>query len=92
MRVLKPAPTTVAGLLRAMEPVSGFVLPNDFSDAMLLLSGPALPITLAQYDAVLARGMREKCDVYKFRGGWVTYGSANGGYALWQLEVKPIPV
>jgi len=88
----KPAPKTVAGLLRAMEPVRGFVLPDDFSEAMLLLSGPVLPITMAQYDAVLERGKREKCDVYKFRGGWVTYGSSNGGFALWELEVKPIPV
>jgi hypothetical protein len=88
----KPAPKTVDGLLRAMEPVRGFVLPDDFSEAMRLLSRPVFPITVEQYDAVLARGMREKCDVYNFRGGWVTYGSSNGGFALWELEVKPIPV
>ena len=92
MSVLKPAPTNVAGLLRAMEPVRGFVLPYEFSDAMLLLWGPVLPITMAQYDAVLERGKREKCDVYTFRGGWVTYGNTLAGFALWQLEAKPIPV
>lgn len=90
MKVLKPAPTSVAGLLRTMEPVSGFVLPPDFSDAMRLLSRPVVPITKMQYDAVLERGQREKCDVYSFRGGWVTYGTADGNYALWPLVAKPV--
>ena len=90
MKVLKPAPTTVAGLLRAMEPVSGFVLPLDFSVAMRMLCRPVVPITKLQYDAVLERGQRERCDVYSFRGGWVTYGTADGAYALWPLEAKPV--
>ena len=90
MRVLKSAPTSVAGLLCAMKPVSGFVLPHHIGDAMRLLCRPVVPITKEQYDAVLERGIRDQCDVYTFRGGWVTYGTADGGYALWQLVVKPI--
>lgn len=84
------APLTVAGLLRAMQPVDGMALPCDFAQAMRMVCRPVVPITRAQYDAVLARGKREQCDVYAFKGGWVTYGTADGGYALWPLLAKPL--
>jgi len=86
---VRPAPSSVAGLMRSLAPVRGFALPEDFSAAMRLLCRPVVPITSEQYQALLARGKSEECDVYEFRGGWVTYGSADGGFALWPLQAKP---
>jgi hypothetical protein len=85
----KPAPTTIAGLQRALKPLEGFRLPSDYSAAVRLVERPVIPITEAQYNALYTRSLRDECEVYVFRGGWVTFGTADGGYALWPLQAKP---
>lgn len=82
-------PQSVSQLMKLLKPVSGFALPGNFSEAQRLLCRPVIQISEEQYRALYARGCSEKCDVYEFRGGWVTYGSADGGYALWPLICKP---
>lgn len=76
-------------LMQQLEPVHGLSLPTDLASAVRLLRTPTIVLTHAQYDTLLKRAQKERCDVYAFRGGWVTFGYNSGQWVLWPLAAKP---
>ena len=56
----------------------------DFHTEVRKLQRPYIPITKEQYDALIA----VPNDYYKFGNDVVTFGGADGGYALMPLQAK----
>ena len=65
-----------------LQPLNGRCA--DFHTEVRKLQRPYIPITKEQYDALIA----VPNDYYKFGNDVVTFGGADGGYALMPLQAK----
>ena len=59
-------------------------LPSDFCEAVRTLTRPYIPINKDEFDKVFNVGN----DYFKFKKQVVTFGTADGGYALMPLQVE----
>ncbi|MYM92685.1 hypothetical protein [Duganella vulcania] len=71
--------------LQHVEAVPGKTLPKDFAKAVALLERPYLPIGEPDYRAIMAMTQEANTDIVLYQGRQMTFGNADGGYALMPL-------
>ncbi len=59
-------------------------LPSNFQDAVRMLQRPYIPITKSQLENIEAK-TKDRGDIIIYRGKRMTWGDADGGYALMPL-------
>ena len=66
-----------------LTPLTGKV-PSDFCEAVSRLTRPYIPITKEEYKKVFDKGN----DYFQYKNEVVTFGNADGGFALMPLQSK----
>lgn len=62
-------------------------LPSNFKDAVQMLTRPYIPITSDQHREIEEK-MKGHGDILIYRGRRMTWGNADGGYALMPLSAN----
>lgn len=75
--------------LTFVNTVAGKRLPVSFAAAVALLVRPYIPISEAQYEEIAAKASADDTDILVFNGLQMTFGAADGGFALMPL-IRPI--
>lgn len=75
--------------IKRLAPVPGKSLPKSFKAAVSMLKRPYIPITAEALRAV--EQVSGDSDVVLFDGKAMTFGTADGGYALMPLNTPLIP-
>lgn len=74
---------TLKNVSISLNPLKGR-LPKDFCKAIATLQRPYIPINKEEYKKVFAVGN----DYFKYENQVVTFGQADGGYALMPLQYE----
>lgn len=75
----------MSALIARLTPIPNVKMPESFSASVALVTRPYLKLSLDEMDLILK--MKHKCDVYMMDGKVpVTFGNADGGYALMPLN------
>ena len=83
--VLKNTP----GFIKRLAPLPGMRLPQNFKEAVSMLRRPYIPITAEALRAV--EQVAGDSDAVLFDGKAMTFGDADGGYALMPLSTPSVP-
>jgi hypothetical protein len=75
--------TTIEDGIINLKPLKGRV-PSDFCEAVATLTRPYIAISKEVYEKVFNEGS----DYFKYKEKVVTFGTADGGYALMPLQSK----
>lgn len=78
---------TAAQMIKKLQPAGNSLVGLSFQEAVAMLKRPYTPITKAQYQQVKEMADRSNCDTFCIGSGGqqVTFGEADGGYALMPL-------
>lgn len=78
---------TTAQMIEQLQPAGYQLLGLNLTDAAGLLERPYFPITAAQHEHVKTLAEKAGCDSFRVGadGPTVTFGEADGGYALMPL-------